>query len=1190
MFRTIPLILPVVVIVGAFAVGERPATPIPGTTREKIRFARDIRPLLSDRCFQCHGPDRETRKAELRLDLREEAVRDLGGFAAIVPGDASASELMARIISDDPDEMMPPSSSHKPCLSPEEASLLRAWIEAGAEYEPHWAFVPPSRPDLPAGGAANPIDRFLDARLAAEKIVPSPEADPSTLLRRLFLDVTGLPPTPQELDEFLSRGAGHYEAWVDRVLTREPYLTRGAEHAASAWLDAARYADTIGIHTDAGRQIWPYRDWVLRAFRDNMPFDQFITEQLAGDLLPDATTDQKVATGFNRCHVMTDEGGAIAEEYLVEYAVDRVSTTSSVFLGLTVGCARCHDHKFDPITIDDFYSLTAFFNSVEEPGLYSQLPDPNRAFEPFLDVPTPSQRAALDAIAEKAASARAALEGSAPGDEAGVSAFVDSVLSRAAVAWYRPAVERAESAGGADASVDDSGSISFTGTNPAKDDYTLKFRGVKPGTRLLLVEAMPDPTTGRAGRAPNGNAVVTGITLGETNAAGERREIPLIWAWADHSQLNGDHDITNVLSADHDDGWALDAHQRTGGRVALLLAGESFGDARGDSELTVTIRQRSIYAQHTLARVRVHCSSLSDAGADMLPIAASRWRTAGPFTVGPEEDPYARTVGPEEGVMLDLTRNFGQGNQYWKFAPEAADGKLIALSGGANVSYVGKNIFSPTARPLAASLGSDDGVRFFIAGEMAFERRIDRSATPDQDQASGRLRAGGNGVVLKVVNSGGDGAAYFRATSTAELDGDLLAALLPEDARPSPLRDRMIRAWRTAHSPHFKELDARVTALDKERAEIQKTVPRTMVMKELEKPRETFVLKRGVYDQPDAARPVSRRVPTALGVLPADAPTDRRGLAFWLTSADNPLTARVAVNRLWERFFGIGLVKTSEDFGLQGEWPSHPELLDYLAVEFRESGWDVRHLTRLILTSAAYRRSSGTRIDLSEIDPENRLLASFPRRRLTAEQLRDQALAVSGLLVEKLGGPSVKPPQPDGLWQEVSMPASNTRVYDPGTGEDLYRRSVYTYWKRAVPPPSMSALDAPTRESCTVRRAPTNTPLQSLVLWNEEQYVESARVLAARTLHESPGASDAQHAERLFRRVTARAPEAAEVEALLRALNDFRTGFRQDPLDAARLNRVGTSPPPADIDAAELASWTMIASAVMNLHETVTQR
>jgi hypothetical protein len=1160
-----------------------------------IRYDRDIRPILSEHCFTCHGPDGNKRQAKLRLDERESAVAERHGSAAIVPGDLEESELWYRVNSDDPNEHMPPPESNKKRLTAGERDLVRRWIEEGAAYEPHWAFVPPSRPAEPAveseSWCRNPVDRFVLAELEKRAIEPSPAADRETLLRRLFLDLTGLPPTPEEIDAYLADSrADAYERWVDKLLQEEPYRSRYAERMATPWLDASRYADTCGIHTDAGRQIWPWRDWVLRAYRENMPFDRFATEQLAGDLLPDATLDQKVASGFNRNHVTTDEGGAIAEEYLVEYAVDRTATTGAVFLGLTLGCARCHEHKFDPISQEEFYSLYAFFDSIEEPGLYSQLPDSKRAFEPFLTVPSAEQESQESVLRTELDAARAELDAPAPAEDAERAAYFAAARARAGLEWVPATIASARSTEGATLTVQPDASVLASGANPAQDEHEIVLQTDASGLRLLSLEALPDPSLpeGRIGRAFNGNAVLTGVEAEVVSRKdpSQRENVRFTWAWADHEQPDGDHRVVNVLDTSDDLGWAVDAHRVEGGRVALLAAERPFG-FEGGNDITVRLQYRSIYAEHTLGRVRLALGRLEDSGLALLPSAVSGWYVTGPFPTASGDASYDQAFGPEADAVLDLAKTFGT-DQRWRFDQNRLDGELENFDDGTYALYLARRLFSPSARAVEVSVGSDDGLRLFLDGKEVFSKRIDRALAADQDRVKVDLPAGTSVLVAKVANTGGPGGFYYRASAgEEELAGDLVTTLLPETARSTELDARMRTAWRLARSPDYKRKVDHIGELETKLAAIEAAMPRTMVMKELAEPRETFLLMRGAYDKPDRSRPLTRGVPEALGHMPVGAPLDRRGLAAWLLAPENPLVARVAVNRLWEMLFETGLVRTSDDFGLRGEWPSHPELLDWLAVEFRESGWDVQHILRLCVTSSTYRQSSRVRPEVLEHDPDDRWLAYFPRRRLTAEEIRDQALYVSGLLVERLGGPSVKPYQPDGLWQEVAMPASNTRTFERGNGDELWRRSLYTYWKRACPPPALMTFDAPTREFCTIRRASTNTPLQAFVLWNDEQFVEAARVLASRTLHAS--GNERERLAAMYRRCTGRAASERDLESISGLLGRFRERFSAAPADAEALITVGEALPDPGVDAPELAAWTMVANAFFSLDVMITR-
>lgn len=1181
----------------AISPAETPAereSVVSNLENDSIRYDRDIRPILSDRCFKCHGPDPRSRQAGLRLDLPQEPAGKDDDPAVIVPGDPDESELFARISSDDDELRMPPPGSNKRTLSADEQALIQEWIAQGAKYDSHWSFVAPQRPAVPeladAEWCKNSIDPFILSILRRENVEPSTEADRATLLRRLFLDLTGLPPTPDEIASFVNdTDPQAYEKWVDRLLREEPYRSRHGEHFAARWLDAARYADTIGIHTDAGRQMWPWRDWVLSAYRNNMPFDQFLTEQLAGDLIPDATLEQKVASGFNRNHVMTDEGGAISEEYLVEYAVDRTATTGAVFMGLTLGCARCHEHKFDPISQDEFFGLYSFFNSLEEPGLYSQLPNPNRAFEPFLAVPTAEQGAELKKLDDQLADVKTRAQTSDPKEMELRSEFLAATSSDVGWPSISTTVVSAESASGATLTTLPDQTILASGDNPATDVHTITLRTDARELNLISLEALADPSfaDARVGRAPNGNGVLTGIKAEAISVADPTQKMPLTirWAWADHEQENGDFGIVNTLDASDSSGWAVAGHLKPGGRNALFVADGPFG-FDGGTEVVVRLEYLSRYPQHVLGKVRLRLGKLSNGLTAQIPLARSGWYVLGPFPTPADQSPYEIIHGPEQASTIDLSAEYGAEKKSWQHDLDVKDDALNKLAAGTNVTYVGRRIWSSVARTIKVSLGSDDGFELYLNGRSVIQKKIERSLAANQDSVEVPLVAGFNALVLKIINTGGDAGFYFREETGEEAwPRDLVLAIVPPESRSADLSTRLEDAWRTRYSPEFRQQRATITELEKKRAELLEKTPLTMVMQELPEPRTTYVLTRGAYDKPDMNRPVQRSIPGALGNWPIDAPRNRLGLAHWMTSAENPLVARVAVNRLWEQFFGSGLVRTSEDFGMQGEWPSHPELLDWLAVELRESNWDMQHVMRLIVTSATYRQSARIRPDVRERDPDNRWLAYFPRRRLTAEQIRDQALFVSGLLVEKFGGPSVKPYQPEGLWQEVAMLASNTRIYEPGMGPDLWRRSIYTYWKRACPPPSLQTFDAPTRESCTIRRGSTNTPLQALVLWNDPQFVEAARVLAQRTISQS--SDDADRLAQMFCRCTGRTPELAELERLQSSLAKFREQFVHAPDAADDFLKVGSAPLAMDIASTELAAWTMVASALMNLTETI---
>ena len=1158
-----------------------------------IRYGRDIRPILSDRCFLCHGPDRDHQQAGLRLDIRAEAIAPRKNGAAIVPGDAEASDIWKRIHDHDPDRVMPTPESGKRPLSEAERDLIRRWINEGAPYEDHWAFTAPKASPAPAvrdsAWPRNDIDRFILARMERAGTGPSPEAEAEDLVRRAYLDLTGLPPTPEETSAYLADPRpDRFERLFDRLTTEEPYRMRYAERMSVPWLDIARYADTSGIHMDAGRQMWLWRDWTIEAFRQNKPYDDFIVEQLAGDLIPNATIEQVIASGFNRNHVTTDEGGAINEEYLLEYAVDRVNTTGSAFLGLSVGCARCHDHKFDPVTIDDFYSLIAFFNSNEEPGLYSQQPDPNRAFEPFIEVPRKDDEGRLSILAEAERRAREQQASAGEAEKAELDAFVAGV--REGFNAVPAAVVSAASAAGATMTLQPDGSVLAGGENPANDVHTIVLRTDATDMRLLRLEALVDPSlgAGRTGRAYNGNAVLDHIAVEAVSVAdpARREAVGLAWAWADYEQENGDYRVVNALTKDEGRQWAVRSHEVDGMRTALFATAKPFGFA-GGTELRITLHYHSPYAQHIFGRVRLTPMQASDAALAQLPTAVSGWYIAGPFFGEPRAG-YGVEYGPEKETAFRRGARFRAGEQEdgWRYAPGVIDGQVVGLAASVGSEFIARQIYSPTARRIELSMGSDDGIVMYLNGRKVHENQSDRAPAPDQDRVSLDLAAGENFLVCKVVNTGGGAGFYSRMVpAEGEFAREMLALVAGDAHVRAAAAESARNAWRARFSPSFLAAQKEIERVAAERAQLLASTPKTMVMREMAAPRETFVHMRGAYDQPDRNRRVERAIPKVLGALPPDAPRNRLGLAQWIVSDENPITARVVVNRVWEQFFGNGLVRTSDDFGLQGEWPTHPELLDTLAVRFREGGWDLRALVRDIVTSATYRQSSRVRTEVASADPGNRLLSHYPRQRLAAEQIRDQALYVAGLLVEKPGGPSVKPYQPEGLWQEVAMLQSNTRVYQQGMGDDLWRRSMYTYWKRAAPPPTMLTLDAPTREFCTTKRTVTNTPLQALVLWNDPQFVEAARMAAERTIRGH--ADDRARIVELFRRATGTTPGDALIERMLATLTETRARYAADPADAEKLLDMGEAQSSAEINAAELAAWTMLANAVLSSDATI---
>ena len=853
---------------------------------------------------------------------------------------------------------------------------------------------------------------------------------------------------------------------------------------------------------------------------------------------------------------------------------------------MSVGCARCHDHKFDPVSIDEYYSLIAFFNNNDEPGLYSQLPDPMRAFEPALEVPDPENASLIERLSSVVGDIEIERASPTPEEIARVTEFVASIRDEDDWRWDVATPVSATSREGTVFTLLDDRSVLATGTTPDFDEHVLTLSTDRTDLRALLVEVLDHETLpgGRVGRAGNGNAVLASIT-GEVVSRVDpttRRPLEWSWAWADVEQDNDDFKIANALRSENDRVWAVDAHRQAGTRRALFTTMEPFG-YDGGTDLILRFEYRSPYPQHEFGRVRVQVANAGEEALAALPATTTNWYIAGPFSASNARTAYDNAFGPEEAGPLDFRRKFGtQDIHAWRYAPLVLEAEVVGLAQGIGAEYLGRELYVPTARTIELNLGSDDGLQVYRNGALVHENRIDRGAAANQDLANVELVPGRNTLVFKVVNTGAAGGFYHRAVEGESIHPpEAVALALPDGVLDDVTRTRADEALRKRFSPRYLELSERLVAAQAELTEARASVPKTMIMKERSEPRPTYVMMRGQYDQPDMERPVSRGVPAVLGAVRGDSDEliDRLDLADWMTGDENPLTARVTVNRFWEIFFGRGIVETSADFGLQGAWPTHPELLDWLAVEFRENGWDMRDMLRLIVTSATYRQSSRITPETRALDPLNETYAWYPRQRLSAEQIRDQALYVSDLLVETLGGPSVKPYQPEGLWQEVAMLQSNTRFFERSEGDGLWRRSLYTYWKRAAPPPSMLSFDAPTREYCVTSRTVTNTPLQALVLWNDEQFVEASRKLAERTIR--TGDDDALRLRAMVLRAHGSTLDDSNLAMLLEALAAFRQRYAAAPDDAAALVSVGESVTPDDIPASELAAWTMLANAVL---------
>ena len=1022
--------------------------------QDAVDFSREVRPILSDNCFKCHGPDDDARQADLRLDTQEGLFADRDGAKVVAAENPGASELFLRISSNDPDVRMPPPDSGK-SLTEEEIELLRRWIEQGAGWEEHWAFVPPVRPPVPDVAdrewTVNPIDYFVLHVLEQRDLTPSSQASPETLIRRVTLDLTGLPPTPAEVDAYLAdRSPDRYERLVDRLLASPRY----GEHMATGWLDAARYADTSGYQNDGPREMWRWRDWVIDAYNAGMSFDQFTIEQLAGDLLPDPTLEQRIATGFNRNHRGNAEGGIIPEEYAVEYVVDRVDTTGAVWLGMTIGCGRCHEHKFDPVSQQEYYGLFAYFNNVPEHG--RAIKEGNSP--PFIKAPTLAQRAQL--------------------------AELDQRIDAAQQTWDDLAAETAAAQQEWERTLNTGDAIDWSPGEGLAAHFALD------GSTADIVE--PQRRAGPVGRsvefvdAPAGRGIrlddETFLDAGDVGNFGYFDAFSVsLWLRPDGRLTGG---VVSRMSDDSDsDGWAV--HLKDG------------------------------HVQVNLVK---------------------RWL--------------------DDSLRVETETQLAAGE--WRHITVVYDGSRVAK--GVSVYFDGE------PQPLRVNLDA-----------------INQSFANDQP-----LRIGSTGTRERLGGSFDDLRIYDRALSAREAailsvpqSVDALAAL-PEGQRSSQQAAKIQDYFLHYAAPaHIRTAHQRLTGLKAERKQLMDSFPTVMVMEEIDPPRTTHVLLRGAYDRP--GEPVEPGVPAAVSGG-EQIGGNRLDLARWLVDGDNPLTARVAVNRYWQRIFGVGLVKTSEDFGTQGEPPSHPELLDWLAMEFVRTGWDVKGMQRLIVTSATYRQSSHVAPDLKALDPENRLLARGPRFRLTAEMVRDQALAVAGLLTEEIGGPSIKPYQPAGLWEEIAT----VTQYDQSTGADLYRRSVYCYTKRTVANPTLALFDADTREACVLKRGRTNTPLQALTLLNDVTFVEAARVLATQVLREGHS-NEEQQIDELFRRAVGRPAEDAERELLAGSLAAHRTHYRDHPESATELISTGEYPVDTRLDPADLAALTAIAGVVMNLDEVLTK-
>ncbi len=1042
--------VPVFLLTASFAAADQTnSDPV----QRPVRFDRDVRPILSDKCFFCHGPDAENRQADLRLDLESKAKKD-----AIVAGDAKASPLIQRIISQDPDELMPPADSHKE-LSDQEIQLLSTWVKQGAPWSSHWAFTTPTRPPEPKHDnrwGSNSIDRFVHAKQVDAKLQPRQRASRETLIRRVSLDLTGLPPTIEQVDAFLNdKSDNAYEKLVDRLLQSHHY----GQRMALMWLDAARYGDTSVYHADGPRDMWAWRDAIVKSYNDNMPFDQFSILQLAGDLMPEATLEQKVLAGFNRNNGTTDEGGAIAEEYRVEYAVDRVKTTSTVWMGLTMECAQCHDHKYDPISQEEYYKFFAFFNVSKDGGMQSR--KGNAA--PMVDIPDPAKTEKLPDIQKQLADARASLDKRA--------GEIDPEFKQ----WLA-AAETAE-----DASLPSSG--------------LLCHFELEEGVKRVAVDSV---APARKGKIKGKNTWVDtrggkGLKFDGSN-------------WVDLGDL-GDFQRTDAFSYG---GWVK---PQKNGHGALLARMDDKNAFRGFDLLCGD------------NRIEVHI--------------INTWPT------------NALKVTTKKALKADK----------WQHVFATYDGSSKA-----------------------------SGVKVYVDGEE-YEWKIEQDRLTDTIKTDKALQIGSRTPGSRIKGEIDEVMVFSRKLEQTEVQQLAGASPIKEilqiaaNDRTDEQIQKLRKHYLNAIDKPYAKLSQRVAKLTATVSDLNKPLTSVMVMGDASKMRDTFILDRGAYDSPTDKK-VEMGTMAALPPMRDDLPRNRLGLAKWLFQDDHPLTARVAVNRYWQLFFGRGLVSTPGDFGSQGAFPTHPDLLEWLAVDFRDNGWNIKRLVKQIVTSQTYQQSASAAEPLHRDDPHNELLARGPRFRLQGEFIRDSALYVSGLLVDKVGGPGVKPYQPTGLWAEVGL--GGNPKFKQDNGDKLYRRSLYTYWKRSAPPPSMQIFDAPTREKCTVQRARTNTPLQALVTLNDVQFVEAARNFAQRIIIEG-GDDNVPRIKFAFRSVTARVPTDDEVAVLEEVLVAASYQYEQDAEAAKKLVSLGESPRDESIGVSDHAAWTIVASAILNLDEALTR-
>lgn len=1028
-----------------------------GQGAEKLKYNKDIRPILSENCFACHGPDSAARKADLRLDKREDAIK----FGAIVAGNAEKSPIIERIFSAEKSKVMPPPKAHK-VLTTAQKEILKRWVLEGAEYELHWSFIAAKKPNLPEiknpAWVKNPIDRFILAELEKKGLAPAPEADRRTLARRLSLDLNGLPPDPAVVEAFVAdKRPDAYEKLVDQFMQSSSW----GEHRGRIWLDAARYADSHGIHFDNYREMWSYRDWVINAFNKNMPFAQFTIEQLAGDLLPNATLQQKIASGFNRCNITTNEGGAISEEYLVLYTRDRTETVAQVWLGLTAGCAVCHDHKFDPFSTKDFYSMAAFFNNTTQGAMDGNIKDT----PPIIAVPSPEDQARWEVVSKELASVRILVEN-----------------------------RKKESKGDFEKWMATANKDTFSTRTPSEGLEVSAALKEGKGNKLEFI-------------INKEKKLIDAPDIAWVKGQTEEKVLQVAKA--------GSVTIPEIGDFEKDQAFSFGAW--------VLTPRQQFGPLFARMDDTAKHRGWDLWFEN--GKVGAHL--------------VSSW--------------------PENAIKVMSKASFNQNVWTHVFVTYngsgKADGVKIYVNGTAQATEVLSNNLTGSIRTKVP----------FRLGSRHSKEPLQKATFHD----------------LKIYNRN------LRPEEVAALGPveKLVQILAKEQSKRTPEEvNQLFDWWLSNMDEKSKDLATRLGNLDREEKELKGKGTIAHIMVEKPEPSMAYILNRGDYDK--RKDKVAAATPEILPTMPKDSPKNRLGFAQWLLMPENPLTYRVTVNRFWQEVFGNGLVRSSGDFGITGDTPSHPELLDYLALEFREQGGDIKKFFKLMVTSATYMQSAAATPEKLEKDPANRLLSRGSRYRMDAEMIRDYALASSGIMTKKIGGPSVKPYQPEGVWEAVAMIGSNTRDYRPDSGENLYRKSMYTFWKRSAPPASMEILNAPNRETCTVKRERTNTPLQALVTLNDPQFVEAARFLAERTLKEGGPSLDSQ-LDFITMRILSRKLNPAEKALVLAERSDLLGYYSKNQEEAKKLQSFGAHKSDPKLDLAELSTWTMTINSLMNLDEVL---